>query len=196
MRSACSVAALVALGAYAPSARGEDRTSPFLATATATEPAVRPTLVWFATQLLPSPQIAAGDGRAHFGLRWQVTPLLYSWGLNRKLSPWRVLVAEPYVRQSGAVELYLSPEYFASGNDFWDHWILRPGVRAYFPIVQHGEYLSVSLGTSFQRFQTHESAAFEGGIYALYGILGVQLSYAPAPRDPVATIVTLRFRYF
>jgi hypothetical protein len=161
-----------------------------------TEPAVHPTLIWFATQLLPSPQIAAGDGKALFGMRWQVTPLLYSWGINRKLSPWRVLIAEPYVRQSGSIELYLSPEFFTRGSEFWDHWLLRPGVRAYFPLIEHGEYLSTSIGTSYQRYLDHASAAFEGGLYVLYGVFGVQLSYAPSPHDPIAAIATFRVRYF
>lgn len=162
----------------------------------ATEPHVHPTIVWLATQLVPSPEIAAGDGHAHFGLRWQVTPLLYSWGTNRKLSPWRALIAEPLVRQSGSVELYLSPEFIDVEGSFGERWLLRPGVRAYFPLLQHGEYLSTSVGTSYQRFQDHASAAFEAGIYALYGIFGVQLSYAPAPHQPLATIATFRFRYF
>jgi hypothetical protein len=190
MRWVCRFAAAAALVALAPNVRAAERD------AHVTEPAVRPTLIWFATQLLPSPEIAAGDGKAHFGLRWQVTPLLWSWGINRKLSPWRVLVAEPYVRQSGSIELYLSPEYFTAGSTFWDHWLLRPGLRAYFPLAQHGEYLSMSIGTSYQRFLDRSSAAFEGGVYVLYGIFGVQLSYAPLPHDPIATIATLRFRYF
>jgi hypothetical protein len=190
LRSICrfvAIAAAVLLAA--PFARAAED-SP------ATEPHVQPTLVWLATQLVPSPEIAVGDGHAHFGLRWQVTPFLYSWGINRRLSPWRALIAEPLVRQSGSVELYLSPEFIDTDGSFGDRWLLRPGVRAYFPLMQHGDYLSMSVGTSYQRFQDRSSAAFEGGIYALYGIFGVQLSYAPAPHQPLATIVTFRFRYF
>ena len=162
----------------------------------ATEPGIQPTLIWLATQLLPSPEIAVGEGHAHFGMRWQVTPLLYSWGMNRKLSPWRVLIAEPNARQSGSIEAYLSPELIDIEGAFADRWLLRPGVRAYFPLLQRGDYLSMSVGSSFQRFQERSSAAFEGGIYALYGLFGVQLSYAPAPHQPLQTIATLRIRYF
>ena len=73
---------------------------------------------------------------------------------------------------------------------------LRPGLRAYFPLVQRGDNLAASIGTSFQQFQGKSSAAFEAGAYVLYGIFGVQLSYTPAPHQPLATIATLRFRYF
>ena len=162
----------------------------------ATEPAVAPNLAWIATQFIPSPEIAAGGGHAHFGLRWQVTPLLYSWGINRKLSPWRVLVVEPSTRQGGSIEAYLSPEFIDVDGDATDKWLLRPGLRAYFPVVQHGEYVSVSAGTSYQHVQNRGSAAFEGGVYVLYGLFGIQVSYAPVAHSPAGTIVTLRFRYF
>jgi hypothetical protein len=185
------ISAITVLGLLAPSpARAEERDEGV------TEPHVRPTLIWFATQLVPSPEIASGESGTYFGLRWQVTPLLWSWGINRKLSPWRVLIAEPLVRYSGSVELFLSPELVFAGGDFGDKWLVRPGTRAYFPIVQHGDNLAASIGTSFQHFQGKSSAAFEAGAYVLYGVFGVQLTYTPAPHQPLATIATLRFRYF
>lgn len=166
----------------------------------AEEPRVRPTLAWGLTQLLPSPEIIAGQGGARFGLRWQVTPLLYSWGINRKLNPWRGLVVEPNVRHSGSIELFLSPEFVARtadlGGDFWDKWLVRPGLRAYFPLVERGDYLSMSVGTSFARFAHRSSIAYEGGIYALFGLFGLQVTYSPLPHDPLELITTFRIRYF
>jgi hypothetical protein len=162
-----------------------------------TEPGVHVTLPWLATQLLPSPELAAGSEGARFGVRWQVTPLLFSWGIHRGLSPWRFLVAEPYVRQSGSVEAFLTPEWVDTGRSFADGWIPRAGVRAYFPLLQHGEYLSTSIGTSAFVFAGQGAAAYEAGLYVLYGVLGVQLTVSPTPSaSPLATIVTLRVRYF
>lgn len=69
-------------------------------------------------------------------------------------------------------------------------------MRAYFPLVERGEYVSTSLGVSYQRAEGRESAAFEAGGYILYGILGLQVSFAPAPRNPIASVATLRLRYF
>jgi len=66
-----------------------------------TEPDIHPTLTWTALQLIPSPQWVTSDEGLRFGMRWQITPLLYSFGINKKLSPWRYLIAEPLVRQSG-----------------------------------------------------------------------------------------------
>jgi hypothetical protein len=163
----------------------------------AEEPNVKPSLVWVLTQLVPSPEIALestnGDVVSRFGLRWQVTPVLYSFGINRRLSPWRALIVEPIVRQSGSVELFLSPELFT--GSLWGSAMVRAGVRSYFPILAKGEELSVSLGTSYTSLNGVSGMAYEAGVYFLYGTLGLQLTYSPSP-SPVPWIATFRFRYF
>jgi hypothetical protein len=163
------------------------------------EPGVTITVPWIATQLVPSPELAYGQDRARFGMRWQVTPLLFSWGIHRGLSPWRFLVAEPLVRQSGSIELFATPEYLFYGSSFADGWVFRGGVRSYFPLVEHGEYLSVSVGTSAFSFAgagAHRwGAAYEAGAYVLFGMVGIQLTVTPSA-PPIATIATLRFRMF
>lgn len=163
------------------------------------EPGVRPTLEWFLTQLVPSPELAGGaHAGPRFGLRWQVTPLLWSWGIHRGLSPWRFLVAEPLVRQSGSIELYFSPEYFPgweSSLGFGHQLMARTGVRTYLPLVAHGEYLSASIGASYFYFDQKSGAAFEAGLYALFGVVGIQITASPSP-GPFAWIATLRLRYF
>ncbi|HEY2518420.1 MAG TPA: hypothetical protein VGI39_46445 [Polyangiaceae bacterium] len=167
---------------------------PGLAAEPPAEPNVHVTLPWLATQLVPSPELTTGDSRAHLGLRWQVTPVLFSWGIHRGLSPWRSFIAEPYVRQSGSIELYLSPEYFA-GGPLGEGLGLRTGVRSYFPLVEHGEYLSVSLGSSHLLFAGRSFAAGEVGAYVLFGVLGAQLTLSPRA-GPLTAIATFRVRYF
>jgi hypothetical protein len=159
------------------------------------DPRPQPTLPWFAAQLVPSPELASGDDGFAFGMRWQITPLVYSFGLNRRLSPWRFFVVDPFARYSGSLELHYSPEYLALESRFRDRYVHRAGVRAYFPLVERGEYLSFSLGSSY--FHTHvgEGAAYEIGAYVLFGYLGVQFAYAPG-FDPARFITTLRIRVF
>jgi hypothetical protein len=142
---------------------------------------------------VPSPQVAIGAGAVHFGLRWQVTPVLFAWGVNRKVARWRTFVVEPGVRQGGAVEFFVSPELLLTKRVVV---LLRPGVRAYFPLVEHGEALSLSLGLSYQRVGAIDGVALEAGAFILFGILGVQVSWAPGPETAGQTIVTLRVRYF
>ena len=160
----------------------------------ATEPAIRVTPLWVLAQLVPGPEIAAGDGTARFGLRWQVTPLLYSFGIQRRVSPWRFFIVEPIVRHSGSIELYFSPEYVVHGS-FGDSLLWRGGVRTYLPLVERGDYLSMSIGTSYFHFAGQSGAAYELGAYTLYGIVGVQIAWSPT-KGPAETVATLSLRYF
>jgi hypothetical protein len=155
----------------------------------------RPSLLWAATQLAPSPELLLGsrDGMVHSGLRWQVTPLAYSFGINRATNPWRTLVVEPLARHSGSIELYVAPELvFFDGTKA----LLRPGIRAYAPLFEHGEALSVSIGSSYQRFIGRDAVALEAGVYFLFGILGVQWTQVLRRDAGFQTSLALSVRYF
>ncbi|MDB5216564.1 MAG: hypothetical protein JWO86_4491 [Myxococcaceae bacterium] len=211
--SACAMAAPATAGADEPAL---DPNTPFPPPSprvleppdrgyTYANPQPYPSLAWFVLQLIPSPEVAVG--RVHeanatgttdpktdaaFGLRWQVTPLLWSWGTNRHASRWRTLVVDPLARHAGSIELSGTAEYLW-GNV--DRAILRPGVRAYFPIAQRGEYLSVSLGTSTYAYDDKMRVAYDVGAYVLWGLFGVQATIAPE-NGPLTAIGTFRIRYF
>ncbi len=161
----------------------------------ATPPGVHPTLLWAALQLVPSPEWMGDRSGSYAGMRWQVTPLLYSFGINRKLSPWRSLIAEPVVRHAGSIELFASPEYLSKSGTFAEHWLFRGGVRSYFPLMSKGEYLSASLGASLLHFDHRLGAAWSAGIYTFYGFVGAEITYCPTP-GLRSTTVTLSFRVF
>jgi hypothetical protein len=168
------------------------------------QPLPRPTLAWALLQLVPSPEVAFGrqrhigptgsvdDGaRAAFGLRWQVTPVLWSFGVHPSQSRWRYFVVDPIARHSGSLELSTSVEYIGG---HLDGVLVRPGLRAYLPVAQRGEYLSVSLGTSVYAYQGFR-VAYDVGAYVLGGTVGLQMTVAPT-HAPLAAIATLRLRYF
>lgn len=157
------------------------------------EPGTRPTAGWLALQTIPSPSVATGAGGARFGLLWQVTPISYVHCIHRGLTPWRFFVVEPNLRQGGSVELFFTPGVYFGSTDVG---LLEPGVRSYFPIVERGEWLSASVATSLRSAGGEPSAAFEAGAYVLFGIVGAQVSVAPGPRQPLASTLTLRLRYF
>jgi len=145
---------------------------------------------------LPSPQWTFTDsGGPRFGVRWQVTPLLYSLGIHRGLRPWRFFVVEPNVRHSGSFELFLSPEYNTSPGAFEHGLLARAGARLYVPLAHRGEYLSCSAGAS--AFYTHggTGGAIEVGLYTLAGVLGLQVTHTPSPATRTTTL-TLSVRYF
>ena len=164
-----------------------------------------PSLPWTLLQLLPSPEVVVGQIRetkangaselttkAAFGLRWQVTPVVWSWGVNRHVSRWRFLVVDPLARHSGSIEVPLNFEYVFGHVE---RFIVRPGVRAYFPLVERGEYLSASIGTSTYAYDGKMRVAYDVGAYFLYGIFGVQATIAP-DNGPLMAIGTFRIRYF
>ena len=155
----------------------------------------RLTPMWVVAQLVPSPEIVNGEGVTRVGLRWQLTPLLYSFGVNRRVDPWRFFVVEPLVRQSGAIELFGGPEYVPYGNTVADSLLWRIGVRSYFPLIEYGDYLSASIGVSYFHFADESGVGYEAGLYSLFGIGGAQLTWSPSG-GPATTIATLRLRYF
>jgi hypothetical protein len=162
------------------------------------------TPAWFVFQLVPSPELAFGRERhidptgavdksihTDFGLRWELTPFLWSFGVHRKQVRWRSFVVDPIARQSGSLELSTGIEYIAGDVNAV---ILRPGLRVYLPVAQRGEYVSVSLGTSAYRFDGLR-VAYDAGVYFLSGFLGFQVTVAPT-HAPLAAITTFRIRYF
>jgi hypothetical protein len=155
-----------------------------------------PTPIWAVAQLVPSPGVAVVRGEPALFLRWQVTPLLYSFALRRELFPLRVLVAEPMTRHGGSIELFVSPEYLGLGRDFASRWGARTGVRSYFPLVEFGEGLAMSLGGAHVYHQREHAMSFEAGLYALFGVFGIEASVTPRLVGREAFFVSMRVRYF
>lgn len=159
---------------------------------------------WLLLQAIPSPELAFGrhrtitatgavekDSSPSFGLRWQLTPVLWSFGVHPSQSRWRTFVVDPIARHSGSLELSTSAEYIAGHVD---RLIVRPGLRAYLPLVQKGEYLSMSLGTSAYSYAGLR-VAYDVGAYFIGGLVGLQVTVAPT-HAPLAAITTLSLRYF
>jgi len=163
--------------------------------ASATPPGTRPTLAWALAQLVPSPELGLGNDGALFGLRWQLTPFSYSFGIDRRLSPFRSFVVEPLFRTSGSLEVFFSPEYLALDAPLAERFGFRTGVRAFFPVLERGEYVSVSLGAAYARFGGLEAATYQAGIYILFGFVGLEQSFAPALAE-ARWLTTFNLRFF
>lgn len=161
-----------------------------------------PDVAWLAFQLLPSPQVGFGAikrideaGRVSegvepaFGLRWQVTPLLYSFGSHRRISPWRSMVVDPMARVSGSIELHGTFDLFLG---HLDTLLVRPGVRTTLPLVGRGEQLAFSFGTSAYRNDGWR-VSYDAGLWVLSGFVGFEATVAPW-NDSLRAIGTLHFR--
>lgn len=168
-------------------------------------PVIIPSIQWVFLQTLPSPEIVVGRSRTiaadgtssggpstSWGLKWQLTPFLWSWGTHRKQNPFRLLVVDPLARVSGSIELSTSIEYL--GGEV-NRPLVRPALRTYLPILQRGENLAISLGTSIYRYDAALRVAGEVGAYVLNGFLGVNVVFAPT-HAPLTSIITFNIRYF
>lgn len=161
-----------------------------------TEPGTRVTALWALLQLIPSPEVVVWDGVVRFGARWQVTPLLYSYGINRKLSPWRSLVAEPNVRHGGSIELFVSPEVLSgSFSSAADRFVLHAGLRSYFPLLYRGDYLSGSVGGAALFTHGKVGAGVDLGLHTFGGMLGLRVGYCPT-RELRMTTLAIEIRIF
>ncbi len=150
-------------------------------------------LLWSASQLIPSPFLAADRDVVQGGLRWQVTPLLYSFGIAAR--PWRSFIVSPIARVSGSVELFLSPEWTCCAGGDRSGFLGRGGLRAYFPLLEHGEALAFSLGASHWRHTEEGGVSFDVGLYSLFGALGLNAMVSPGLRGRVFSLA-LNVRYF
>ncbi len=134
-------------------------------------------LLWGALQLVPSPLLVAGDQGASGGVRWQLTPLLYSFGIAER--PWRTFYVSPVARHVGAFELYLSPEWACCSTARESSWLGRLGARVYVPAIGRGESLAVSVGGSYYYENHRHAGAGELGIYTLSSLFGLSVTFAP-----------------
>lgn len=161
----------------------------------ARDPDVAPSFEWALMQLVPSPELGLGDDGALFGLRWQLTPVLYSWATDSRVGRWRWFVAEPIVRHSGSIELFASPEYLAVDGGPGARFGARVGLRGYWGLIGRGDQLSVSAGGALHQFGDERGVSYEAGAYVLFGALGLVLTYSPG-FEQATWVTTLRLRYF
>ncbi|HKP61777.1 MAG TPA: hypothetical protein VJV78_33835 [Polyangiales bacterium] len=148
---------------------------------------------WATAQLIPSPLLVVGAGHVGGGMRWQLTPLLYSFGIAAR--PFRSFVIAPIARHSGSVELHFSPEWACCAPDGDSGWLARAGLRVYLPLLEHGEVLSWSVGASGYYAADGFGPAGDLGIYTLFGVLGLTVTVSPllSRREVIAA---LNIRYF
>jgi hypothetical protein len=161
-------------------------------------PAVRITplaaaTVWGLAQLIPSPLYVASSNRVGGGVRWQITPLVYSFGVAAR--PVRAFIIEPVARHTGAIELYGSPEWACCAPSDVTSFIVRAGLRLYLPLIGRGEALTGSVGGSYYRAGDGDGPSVEVGVYALFASVGLTVTVSPRLTGR-EVITALHLRYF
>lgn len=150
---------------------------------------------WLLWQLVPSPGVALGESGASPTLRWHLTPLLYSFGTDRRLNRFRWFVVEPLYRHAGSVELFADPFYIGRDRPARDRWGVNTGMRAHFPWLERGDALSYGFGASLLLLHEGVEPSFEAGVTTLFGVLALFVHVAPWFDDGYAEL-SLRVRWF
>jgi hypothetical protein len=147
--------------------------------------------IWAAAQLVPSPQLVIGKEHVGGGVRWQLTPILYSFGIAER--PWRTFLVSPIARHSGSIELHVSPEWACCAPNAQSSWLLRTGLRLYLPLLEHGEKLSWSVGGAYYRAAGGGGASADIGLLTFNGAFGLNVTVSPwLTRREVITTLTIR----
>jgi hypothetical protein len=149
--------------------------------------------LWIFAQLVPSPLYVASSDRVGGGVRWQITPLVYSFGVAAR--PVRAFVVEPVARHAGAVELYASPEWACCAPGDGTSWIARGGARLYVPLVGRGEALTGSIGGSYYRASDASGPSLEIGLHVLFTFFGFTVTVSPRLTGR-EVMTALQIRYF
>ena len=148
--------------------------------------------IWLPLQLLPSVTTYNDRNFSNFGFEWEVTPLLYSFGMNDQISPWYSFIVEPTARFVGSVELTVAGQIFTTklGTSYFSS---SAQVMGFVPLSERGEHLTLNLGAGFYQIAGETRVFKIAGISTLFGILHLNIKHADRPS---AWIGSLEFRVF
>ncbi|MDQ3021976.1 MAG: hypothetical protein M3R36_15600 [Bacteroidota bacterium] len=143
---------------------------------------------WVLSQLIPSPTWLndrnGNNNSVNFAFRWQITPLNISFSTNKFVTPVQFFFVNPMRKYTGSLEFFVQPEFATASfeNSGYNKLGIGVGSRINIPVKNYGEHLYVSLGGKYN-FRKNELEnkngyyGIEGGIYAIFGLLGLQFNY-------------------
>ncbi len=147
---------------------------------------------WLYYQFVPNLTWTTFPSETHFAFEWEATPLMYSFGINRHVSPWYSFFAEPPARFSGSLEFSVSGLVYTTkpGSSYFG---TSAQLVAHIPLIERGEHLAFNAGIA--KYFTADTAPtfYFGGFSTLFGFLHFNLKYSP---DPRIWMTSLEFRFF
>lgn len=148
--------------------------------------------VWLPLQLIPSMVLYHDAAQSNFGFEWEVTPLLYSFGMNNQISPWYSFIVEPTARFVGSVEISLAGQVYTTklGQSYFSS---SGQLMGYIPLSERGEHLTLNLGVAAYRLQNDTRVFAVLGVSSFFGILHFNLKHAGGPSTWIGS---LEFRIF
>ncbi len=147
---------------------------------------------WLAFQAIPSMMVISHPGDIPFAFEWEATPLLYSFGMTRLVSPWYAFKVSQAARFTGSIELKatgqistrkMGSSYFGSSAQLIGH----------IPLLERGEYLGLNVGVAKYAFAGSSPWFKVVGISTLFGFLEFNVKQSS---DPQMWMGTIEFRFF
>jgi hypothetical protein len=147
---------------------------------------------WLPYQALPSMMVISHPGDIPFAFEWEVTPLLYSFGMTRKVSPWHSMFVLPPARFTGSIELKVTGQlstrktgrsYFGSSAQLIGH----------IPLIERGEYLGLNVGVAKYAFAGSSPWFKVIGVSTLFGFVEFNFKHSS---DPSMWLGSIELRFF
>jgi hypothetical protein len=147
---------------------------------------------WLTFQAIPSMMVISHPGDIPFAFEWEATPLLYSFGMTRLVSPWYSFKVSQVARFTGSIELKatgqistrkMGSSYFGSSAQLIGH----------IPLIERGEYLGLNVGVAKYAFAGTSHWFKVVGVSTLFGFLEFNFKHSS---DPHMWMGSIEFRFF
>jgi hypothetical protein len=147
---------------------------------------------WLVFQALPSMMVISHPGDIPFAFEWEATPLLYSFGMTKLVSPWYSFKISQAARFTGSIELKATGQistrktersYFGSSAQLIGH----------IPLLERGEYLGLNVGVAKYAFAGSSPWFKVLGVSTLFGFVEFNFKHS---FDAKTWMGTIEFRFF
>jgi hypothetical protein len=133
---------------------------------------------WWQAQTIPSLSWTSRYGATNFSFEWEVTPVLYSFGIAKQARSWYFFIVDQQARSFGSVEInisgQISPSKITSTHFGWSAQLL-----GHLPIIEYGEYLGMNIGVARYMIGSLSSNYIVTGVWTMFGFFHLNFKYSP-----------------
>ncbi len=142
---------------------------------------------WLPYQGIPNLVFYNTSAQATAGLEWEFAPLLYAWGMNKKISPWFSFIVVPTARFSGSVEWNIAVQAYA-GKVGRSHLSASTHVMSYVPLADKGELMGLNLGLGTYTSPDGLRLFKVVGFSSAFGMLHLNVKHADRPTTWITSL--------
>ncbi|HTY36533.1 MAG TPA: hypothetical protein VMH23_05450 [Bacteroidota bacterium] len=147
---------------------------------------------WLELQAVPSMMVVSHPGSMPFAFEWEATPVLYSFGMTKLVSPWHAFRVVPPARFTGSIELKLTGQLSTrkTGSSYFGS---SAQVIGHIPLIERGEYFGLNVGVAKYAFAGVSPWFKVVGISTLFGFVEFNVKQSS---DPAIWMGSIEFRFF